>query len=45
MGADPTKVAFTVSGAQPSVLGVTVEPAGGSTTPTNAMIASGTFAD
>jgi len=45
MGSNPTKVAFTVSGAKPSVLGVTVEPSGGSPTPTNAMIASGTFAD
>jgi anti-sigma-K factor RskA len=45
MGSDPTKVAFTVSGAKPSVLGVTVEPSGGSPKPTNAMIASGTFAD
>ena len=45
MGANPSKVTFTVSGAKPSVLGVTVEPSGGSPTPTNAMVASGTFAD
>jgi len=34
-------VTFTVSGSKPSLLGITVEPSGGTTTPTTAMVASG----
>lgn len=43
MGSSPGHVTFTASGSpQPSVLGITVEPAGGSTTPTSSMVASST---
>jgi anti-sigma-K factor RskA len=45
MGSKPTNVTFTVSGTKPSVLGVTVEPSGGSSTPTSSMVASGSVAD
>jgi len=45
MGDKPSSVTFTVSGTKPTVLGITVEPSGGSPTPTNAMVASGTVAD
>jgi len=45
MGEKPASVTFTVSGSKPTVLGITVEPSGGSPTPTNAMVASGTVAD
>jgi anti-sigma-K factor RskA len=45
MGGKPTSVTFTVSGSKPTLLGITVEPSGGSPTPTNAMIASGTVTD
>jgi anti-sigma-K factor RskA len=45
MGNKPSSVAFTVSGYKPTVLGITVEPLGGSPTPTSAMVASGTVAD
>jgi anti-sigma-K factor RskA len=42
MGRSPQHVAFTVSGSpSPSVLAVTVEPSGGSVTPSSAIIASG----
>lgn len=42
MGRSPHRVTFTVSGSpQPSTLGVTVEPSGGSATPTLPMVASG----
>jgi anti-sigma-K factor RskA len=42
MGASPDKVAFTLaSSPRPASLGVTVEPAGGSLTPTLPMVASG----
>lgn len=42
MGNSPHEVAFTVSGTQrPSKLAVTVEPAGGTTSPTSPIIASG----
>lgn len=42
MGSSPHAVAFTVATAPaPTKLGVTIEPAGGSLTPTNGMIASG----
>jgi anti-sigma-K factor RskA len=42
MGRSPRDVTFTVSGSPaPTTLGVTVEPAGGSPTPTSSMVASG----
>lgn len=43
MGSKPTNVEFSVASAlQPSKLAVTIEPAGGSQTPTTPVIASGT---
>ncbi|MFZ1063794.1 MAG: anti-sigma factor [Acidimicrobiales bacterium] len=45
MGDKPASVTFTVSGSKPTLLGITVEPSGGSPTPTGAMVASGTVAD
>lgn len=42
MGSKPTDATFTVSGATPSVFGITIEPSGGSPTPTSAMVASAT---
>jgi anti-sigma factor RsiW len=42
LGSAPRSVAFTLAGApQPSELGITVEPAGGSVLPTRSMIAAG----
>jgi anti-sigma-K factor RskA len=41
LGNKPSNVTFTVSGSKPSLLGITVEPSGGTTTPTTAMVASG----
>jgi anti-sigma-K factor RskA len=42
MGSHPREVAFTLaSSPAPTVLGVTVEPAAGTSTPTTAMVASG----
>ena len=42
MGAHPTSVEFTVAGAlAPSELAVTIEPAGGTSTPTTPIVASG----
>jgi anti-sigma-K factor RskA len=42
MGGNPRQVAFTVSGSsRPSKLAVTVEPAGGSVSPTSPVIATG----
>ncbi len=42
MGSSPRAVAFTVATSPaPTKLGVTIEPAGGSLTPTNGMVASG----
>jgi anti-sigma-K factor RskA len=45
MGTSPRKVTFTVSGSKPTLLGITVEPTGGSPTPTSAMVASGAVED
>jgi hypothetical protein len=45
MGTEPKSVAFTVTGSRPTLLGVTVEPSGGSPSPTTAMVASGTVVD
>lgn len=43
LGRSPHGVAFTLAGSpQPSKLGITVEPAGGSVLPTGSMLASGT---
>jgi anti-sigma-K factor RskA len=43
LGSAPHAVAFTLAGSpQPSKLGITVEPAGGSVTPTGSMLAAGT---
>jgi len=42
MGSTPRHVAFTVAGPpDPTLLGITVEPAGGTSRPTSAMVASG----
>jgi anti-sigma-K factor RskA len=42
MGRTPRHVAFTVAGPpNPTLLGITVEPAGGTSQPTSAMVASG----
>jgi thiol-disulfide isomerase/thioredoxin len=41
LGNKLSNVTFTVSGSKPSLLGITVEPSGGTTTPTTAMVASG----
>jgi anti-sigma-K factor RskA len=45
MGTSPRKVTFTVSGSKPTLLGITVEPTGGSPIPTSAMVASGAVED
>ena len=43
LGQAPHAVAFSLAGSpQPSKLGITVEPAGGSVVPTGAMLAAGT---
>lgn len=43
MGSTPSNVTFTVAGSpQPTELAVTIEPAGGSVTPTTPIVASGT---
>ena len=42
MGSQPRHVAFTLASSPgPSILGITVEPAGGAVTPSNPMVASG----
>ncbi|HEY1825999.1 MAG TPA: anti-sigma factor [Acidimicrobiales bacterium] len=41
MGSHPREVAFTLASSQPTQLAVTVEPAGGSPTPTTAVVATG----
>lgn len=41
MGRAPHAVAFTLAGATPSALGITVEPRGGSLTPAATMVAAG----
>jgi anti-sigma-K factor RskA len=44
MGTAPSNVTFTVAGSpQPTELAVTIEPAGGSVTPTTPIVASGTL--